>query len=195
MTDNTTEDASLYPAGHFPDLASTRVLLTEPDAARDLPGMFEVYRDPRVMRYCGIGPYEEPAETSEQFDWFDRVNHQGQGVRWAMLRKEDGLFIGDLGYHNYDASHHKAELGYKLGRQFWRQGLTAEVMPLVLDYGFTAMGLNRIEALVEPDNEASLGLLARFGFAREGVLRDYEYEHGRYVDLVILSLLKREWRP
>ena len=194
MTQSTDQATSLYPAGAFPELASQRVLLKEPDAVRDLPGMFEVYRDPKVMRYCGIGPYDAPAQTREQFDWFDTVNHQGQGVRWAMLRKEDGLFIGDLGYHNYDAGHRKAELGYKLGRRFWRRGLTAEVLPLVLDYGFESMALNRIEALVEPDNAASLGLLARFGFVREGTLRDYEYEHGRYVDLVILSLLRREWR-
>jgi [ribosomal protein S5]-alanine N-acetyltransferase len=62
----------------------------------------------------------------------------------------------------------------------------------VLEYGFTVMQLNRIEAVVDPANAACLGLLRKVGFIEEGLLREYEHETKGYVDLVMLSLLKKD---
>jgi ribosomal-protein-alanine N-acetyltransferase len=69
-----------------------------------------------------------------------------------------------------------------------------EALTAVLNFGFKRLDLNRIEALVKPDNDASLGLLRKLGFREEGLLRQYGYWHGRYHDLAIYSILKSEWR-
>ena len=69
-----------------------------------------------------------------------------------------------------------------------------EALSSVLASGYEVMELNRVEALVDPRNEASLRLLLKLGFTREGVLREYEYEKGAFIDLVMMSLLRREWR-
>lgn len=195
---------TLYPAGQFPALATERLCLREARIDQDGEGLLAVYRDTQVTRYCGIHAFSDITQVKEQFDWFDSVNHQAQGVRWGIFDKESNTFMGDLGFHDYDHNHRKAELGYKLGRQYWRQGFSSEAIRIVLAYGFEQMGLNRVEALVDPRNDASLGLLAHLGFQVEGRLRDYEYEkreyengeheQGEYVDVVILSLLKREWQ-
>ncbi|WP_242069728.1 GNAT family N-acetyltransferase [Paenibacillus dendritiformis] len=63
----------------------------------------------------------------------------------------------------------------------------------VLSFGFRDMGVNRIEAKVDPENIASERLLLRLGFQKEGVMRQQEFEKGRYVDIAVFSMLKCEY--
>jgi ribosomal-protein-alanine N-acetyltransferase len=85
-------------------------------------------------------------------------------------------------------------MGYDLAAPHRRQGIMTEAMEAAIDYGFGSMGLNRIEALVDPGNTASIRLLLRLGFSQEGVLREYTHFRGKFVDDVCFSLLRREWR-
>lgn len=60
-------------------------------------------------------------------------------------------------------------------------------------FGSKEMNLNRIEALVYPDNFASLELLKKIGFKQEGLLREYAFFKGEFRDLIMLSLLKKDY--
>jgi ribosomal-protein-alanine N-acetyltransferase len=71
----------------------------------------------------------------------------------------------------------------------------SEALQAILDFGFDTMQLNRVEALSFPQNTASRQLLAKLGFAEEGVLREYEFLKDRAQDMAIYSLLSRERRP
>ncbi|MOA13329.1 hypothetical protein D3C78_1333770 [compost metagenome] len=62
-----------------------------------------------------------------------------------------------------------------------------------MHFGFFTMEVNKIEAKVEPDNEASIRLMYKLGFHKEGVLRQHEFEKGKYVDLAVFSKLKCEY--
>lgn len=55
------------------------------------------------------------------------------------------------------------------------------------------MGINKIEAKIEPENTASIKLVEKLNFSQEGLLRQHEFEKGKYVDLAIFSLLKSEF--
>ena len=68
----------------------------------------------------------------------------------------------------------------------------AEALAAVLTFGFTAMGLNRVEALTFPQNTASKSLLDKLGFQAEGLLREYEFIKGAAQDMAIYSLLAGE---
>ena len=70
----------------------------------------------------------------------------------------------------------------------------AEVLPAILAYGHTAAGLHRIEALVTPGNTPSAALLGRFGFNREGTLRDYGFWKGRFWDQWLYARIADEFR-
>lgn len=72
--------------------------------------------------------------------------------------------------------------------------LAKEAVLTVLKYDFTELNLNRIEALVLPENAASQHLLDRLGFQQEGLLRQYEKTRGQFDDLYMYSLLKAEWQ-
>jgi [ribosomal protein S5]-alanine N-acetyltransferase len=63
----------------------------------------------------------------------------------------------------------------------------------VVRYGFDHFQLERIQALIEPDNRPSQRLVESKGFHREGLLRHYEYTNGKFDDLYMYSLLRSEF--
>ena len=66
----------------------------------------------------------------------------------------------------------------------------SEVLDTIIDYGFTKIGLHSIEANVNPENQASIRLLEKHGFAREAYFRENYYFNGNFLDSAIYSLIK-----
>jgi RimJ/RimL family protein N-acetyltransferase len=98
-----------------------------------------------------------------------------------------------VNYHNADLAHRHAEIGYLLRRDRWGQGLAREAVGAVLGHCFGAMGLHRVQAVIDPENVASRRLVEGFGFKQEGVLRETLFLGGAWRDDVIYGLLAREW--
>jgi ribosomal-protein-alanine N-acetyltransferase len=88
---------------------------------------------------------------------------------------------------------HYAETGYELHREYWRQGIMTEAMSVILTYGFTELGLHRIEADIDPRNTRSMSLLLKLGFTYEGNLRQRYFFRGQFEDEHYYGLLKDEW--
>ncbi len=68
-----------------------------------------------------------------------------------------------------------------------------ECIKKTLEFGFSDRNYNRIEALVDKRNIGCKKTLENNGFKLEGLLREYEFENGNYVDLEMYSILKREY--
>lgn len=176
----------------FPVLETERMILRAPRVA-DGPVLLPIYSDPEVMAYTGRSPLERMEEMEQWLSMLARGYCEDKGIRWHMVFKENGELIGDLGFHHYEPAYFLCELGYRLSKHYWRQGLMSEALRAVLAHGFSRMDFNRIQALVDVRNQRSAGFLLRNGFTLEGVLRDYEYNHGVFEDLIMFSMLKREW--
>jgi ribosomal-protein-alanine N-acetyltransferase len=177
----------------FPVLRTERLCLRAP-AYEDVLPLLRISQDEEVMRYYGVEAYETELEARREVDWMRRIFEEDEGIRWVIALRDHPGYIGDVGLDKYSKKHSRAELGFKLRKEYWRRGIMTEALTEVLSYGFEAIGLNRIEALVDPRNEASSKLLERNGFRKEGVLREYEFEKGEFIDLTMMSLLKREWK-
>ena len=63
----------------------------------------------------------------------------------------------------------------------------------LLKFSFCNKNYNRVQAMVIPQNTGCKKTLEKCGFKLEGLLREYEFEHGEYVDLQVYSILKREY--
>ncbi len=113
---------------------------------------------------------------------------------FLMTDKASGKIIGRGGLHNWNADHKRAEIGYVMeDESFRRKGLMSEAVSAFIDYGFNLMKLNRIEALVSTGNVASLRIMEKFNFKKEGELRQHMLVSGNYEDSAIFSQLRSEY--
>ena len=109
--------------------------------------------------------------------------------------KKSGNNIGWCGYHLWYTEHQRAEIGYVMeDNNFRGKGLMTEAMRLIISYGFKEMNLNRIEALIEPNNTPSLKLAENFQFVKEGHMRDHYIKNGIAEDSLIYALLKKDYK-
>ena len=113
---------------------------------------------------------------------------------FLLVSKESNKIIGECGFHSWNRIHRKAELFYKLR---WdsdkRKGLMTEAVEKVLKFGFRELDLHRIQALTTNLNVASIKVLERFGFTKEGTIREDYLVDGNMEDSECYSLLKWEW--
>ena len=113
--------------------------------------------------------------------------------RWLIDFK--GEPIGTVAVMNPSWSMGYAEIGYMLCESKQSRGFGTRAVALLVDKLFTETDLHRIYAMIAPDNTASIRLVERLGFMREGRMREHYLIQGRRVDEVVYGLLRREWQP
>jgi [ribosomal protein S5]-alanine N-acetyltransferase len=155
----------------------------------DAADLFAHFGDPEVTAFLDIRPFETKSDAFEMIDWAKGIRARGTGVRWRVSDGGDG-FVGTCGYQLLTHGRgRRGEIGFDLARGWQGRGVMAEVLPVVLAFGFEALGLRRVEAMVTPGNDRSRRLLERQGFVREGVLRDYAFWNGRFWDQILYARL------
>ncbi len=159
----------------------------------DSTELLEISRDAAVMRYYGGNPVRDLAGAEKEIRWFQNLPIEKKGARWVIADRVSGQYIGDAGIFNYIQAHNRIEIGFKLEKEYWQKGIMTFCISNILQYGFSTMGCNRIEALVDKRNLGSIKTLEGCGFKREGLLREYERENGEFVDLFMYSILGREY--
>jgi ribosomal-protein-alanine N-acetyltransferase len=87
-----------------------------------------------------------------------------------------------------------AYLGYAAGKQYARNGYMRQGLELVLRHAFVVLRLHRVEANIQPGNEASIRLARGAGFRREGFSPRYLKIGGRWRDHERWAILSDEWR-
>lgn len=183
-----------YKFEEFPRFELERVILRRAEDS-DSEDLYKLYSDEDVVKYIPFSAFASIQEAKDEMGWYTRIFAERSGMRWMIEDKQSGRVIGTCGFLEYEKEHNRAEIGYDLAPGFWGRGIMGEVINRVLEFGFAVLKLNRIEAKVEPDNLASARLLDKLGFVKEGVLRQHEFEKGRYVDLAVYSILSREYSP
>lgn len=173
----------------FPTLETDRLILRELKN-EDAEGIFACFSNEDVTRFYGQEMLKGIEEAEKFIELFSKNYHEKRGMRWGIERKGVQGIIGTIGFNAWLPKHKRAEIGYEIHPQYWRQGYTSEAVSEVLAYGFGAMELTRIGAVVFIENEASNKLLQKLGFHQEGILKNYMYQDGEAYDTYIYSLLK-----
>lgn len=162
--------------------------------ASDATALFDYFADPELTKYYDLDPFTAVEQAHQFIEAKQRAFREQRGIRWGIARKEDDLLIGTVGFHQWAKAFARAEIGYEVARSSQGQGVLSEVLPVVIQFGFATMELNRIEALFHPANVGSRRVLAKCGFQLEGTLRQYVYLKGEFWDAVMMSLLREEHR-
>lgn len=177
----------------FPTLTTKRLLLRQIEM-KDAQTLFAIFSDEEAMQFYGHEPHRSLEETCRSIEQTQTRYARREAIRWGITLKGEDRVIGSCSFHHFDPGFHRAETGYELNRAFWRQGLMTEAMSAVLTYGFTELGLHRIEAIIDIANESSKKLLLKLGFVYEGNLRQRYVFSNRFEDEHYFGLLKDEWR-
>ncbi|HWJ79762.1 MAG TPA: GNAT family protein [Niallia sp.] len=105
----------------------------------------------------------------------------------------EGKIAGTIGYNEINRTSKIGIIGYWLASEFQGLGIMTKACKAFINYGFTELGLNRIQIAAATENEKSRAIPERLGFTQEGTIRQAEWLYDHYVDHVIYGLLKEEW--
>jgi RimJ/RimL family protein N-acetyltransferase len=150
----------------------------------DLDAVHAFASDPEVCRFTGWGP-NTLADTRAFLD--EAVQHRPDRLDLAVVR--DGEVIGSASVWTTSPEHRAGELGYTIRRDCWGQGHATEVAGLLVELGFSRLGLERLAATCDPDNAASIRVLEKAGLRQEGLLRGLYRVRGRRRDRLVFGCL------
>jgi len=159
--------------------------------AGDAPALFRIGRDPAVTRFFSWGPYTSESEPAAYIADLARQRERGERLEFLIARGDEA--IGVTGLSELSHRDRRAVVGTWLGRAHWGTGANREAKALIARLAFGVLALERLGAYTDLENPRSQAALRGIGFSREGVLRCW-HRHGDQVhDVIVYSLLKREW--
>jgi [ribosomal protein S5]-alanine N-acetyltransferase len=175
----------------FPVLETERLLL-RPFTLDDAEVFLDLNANEKVTQYFDRPKMQNMDEAIKTLNKISTSFEKNEGVTWAIELKETKIIIGHLTYWRIIKEHYRAEMGYSLFPEYWRKGFMSEAIQKVIDFGFLILKFHSIEANVDPRNIASMKLLERSGFLREGYLKENFYFNGKFFDTALYSLLNKK---
>lgn len=139
-----------------------------------------------------IDGYTKAAHSLEYIRYTHNQQDTQQGLMLAIF--ENGKLIGDIAMHKWEHDLKKAEIGYWIDEDHQGQGILQKCLTKFFDYIFNSLDMNKLEVRFVPSNKKSGKLAERMGFKTEGILRDSYFINGKFEDLVVGGLLKKEWK-
>jgi diamine N-acetyltransferase len=169
----------------------------------DLPTFVKWLNDPDVIQGILI---HHPFTQGEEENWYEEmIKHPvdehvlGIEVRLPGEISDQGAeehwkLIGSLAFNNIDWRNRSSEFGILIGdKTYWNQGYGTESVRLLVKHGFNTLNLNRIFLHVFEDNLRAIRAYEKAGFVHEGRERQAEFRDGRYIDVLLMSILKGEF--
>ena len=151
----------------------------------DLPAVLEIYSGPKAY----AGTLQLPYPSREE--WRQRLT-ETSGV-YSLVAAADGRVVGTLGlvtFPDRPRRRHAATVGMGVHDDWQGKGVGSALMTACVELADNWLNLTRLELEVFTDNEPAIRLYERFGFEREGTLRQYAFRHGRYVDSYTMARLR-----
>ena len=170
-------------------LSGQRVIL-RPIEPEYLPNYVRWFADPDVLAY--FGPYR-PLNLAQEQNWYEEQNQDRTTINFAC--EYEGQHIGGGGFSSLNYAQQSAEVGLFIGeKSLWDQGLGRDMLTTLVTYGFNYLNLHRIYLRVFAENQRAIHAYEEVGFVHEGCFREAEWRHGRWQDMLYMSILRHEWQ-
>lgn len=147
--------------------------------------------NPRVLKWMFLGDGQDMEQCEDYVNRLikryssDPGNHQ-----WAI--RSDNRCIGTIALF-VDENNNSGQLAYLLIEEAWGKGYMVQAVRAVINFAFTELGLNRIQADHFSENTSSGRVMQKAGMQREGLQRQKYYKYGTYHDAVLYAALREEW--
>jgi RimJ/RimL family protein N-acetyltransferase len=158
----------------------------------DVQAVTAACQDPEIPRWTAIpSPYTE-RDARDYVRRAERDRLAGRELGLAVVDAADGRLLGSCGLVRMEWQDRKGEIGYWIAAEARGRAVGTRATRLVASWALEQLGLERLELLANPGNEASQRLALAAGFKREGLLRAYRRRKHEREDLVMFSLLPGE---
>jgi ribosomal-protein-alanine N-acetyltransferase len=155
---------------------------------------YEILSHDRVAEF--ISDEDLPSSiynAREEIKFWAKLFNLKRSVFWAIADQKTDKLMGTIGFNYWNFHNNRAEISYELGFQYWRKGIMSQVLKKVLDFAFSQMHLQRIEAKTMTNNIASAAVLRKMNFQKEGTLRAYRKVRGNLIDVDLYSLIPEDF--
>ena len=113
---------------------------------------------------------------------------------YIIEERESNTAIGVMSLINIDTKNRNAECIIDIGeKEYWGKGYGTEALKTLLEYAFLELNLHRVSLRVFSLNEKAIRIYDKLGFVKEGVMRESLYRNGKWHDIIIMGVLKREY--
>ena len=158
----------------------------------DLPALVEACRDPDIARWTRVPDnYGETDARAYLLARYDAVL-AGSTAPFAVVHAAEHTLAGSIALMRLDWDHRRGEVGYWLAGWARGEGHATRAVVLICAWGFSALGLERIDLLAATGNVASQRVAERSGFTREAILRSHMRGKDEHLDMVAFGLLAGE---
>lgn len=176
-----------------PIIIETDRLFLKGYTPKDITTIFRNYSKNEIIEILGHRNEEEYlTEKNKEENGYATYNRRF--IIFLLVEKISNKIIGRCGLHNWNVDHNRAEIGYNMQEDNFKcKGLMSEAVKSIIEYGFKELKLHRIEALVGSNNIASLKIIEKNHFTKEGFLREHYYIADKYEDSIFFSILHHEY--
>jgi diamine N-acetyltransferase len=156
---------------------------------RDLPAMIALRADPAVWTFLGD---IEMIGLERQREWFKALQHRVD-VRYYILGTKALDFIGVVRTDEIDVVNRSIRVGGDILPKHQGKGYGTRMFRLIRKYCFDYLNMNRLWLLVLENNTVAVRLYRKVGFVEEGRQRNAIFRDGKYLDYLMMSLLRSEY--
>lgn len=176
-------------------ILETERLILRPFCVKDADDMYKNWaNDAEVTKYLTWTVHENVEETRELLKEWESNYNKKDYYQWAITFKENTKKpIGSIGVVKMNEELKIVQIGYCIGQSWWNKGVTTESFDSVINYLFTEVGVNRIEAIHDVNNPNSGKVMVKCGMKHEGICRESNSNNQGICDVAIYSILRKEY--
>lgn len=159
----------------------------------DVEELYRQKNDPEIGAL--LGGFTTGYSRRDLEGWVEHHRAQRNEVLWVVADSNADRAVGHVGLYEIDHRIRTAEFAIMIGdKSAWGKGLGRACTEFTVRYGFEQLNLNRVSLQVLETNTRAQQLYRSLGFVEEGRLRQAQYKSGRYLDVVLMSILRTEHR-
>jgi RimJ/RimL family protein N-acetyltransferase len=166
-----------------------------PIESENLPLLAGWLNDPEIRRYLS---HYLPVSKSAVEKWLKAQQELEPAAQPFLLEIKDGdnwLPIGVINFVHLNWRDRWAEIGIYIGDKLhWDNGYGSEAMRLMMQNGFNNLNLHAIRLKVIDQNTRAIRCYKKLGFIEEGRMREAQFQDGGYLDVILMSILRSEWK-
>ena len=173
-------------------------LTLRPSRESDIESIYQACQDPLISHFTTV-PANYTLEHAQSFvRQLDPEGLQSKREIRFIIENNQGAthaLAGVISFHSPNFNNKVAEIGYWITKEYRGKSIGTTAVKVLTNFGFETMGWNRIEAMIDHDNEASKKVVTRAGYEHEGLLRQRVIRaNSDVIDMDLFAVLQKNWQ-